>query len=156
MYVIGVRNGTESHPDCEEIVPVANLDAALPCIDDLLLACPLTDDTRNLLSRERIGKLRKGARVLNIARGAVWDQDAVCDALDGGHLDSAFTDVATPEPLPTGHRLWRTPGLIVTPHIAADDRERCNDVTLDILFDNLRAAKAGEPLPNLIDPRKGY
>lgn len=156
MRVIGVRSGTDPHPDCDETIATEHLDSVLSRVDDLLLACPLTERTRNLLSRERIALLRKGARVVNIARGPVWDQEAVCDALDAQHLESAFTDVAVPEPLDRSHRLWRTRGMIVTPHIAADDRERYNDVTLDILFGNLRAAKRGKALPNQVDPHKGY
>jgi glyoxylate/hydroxypyruvate reductase A len=156
MRVIGVRSGADPHPDCDETISTEYLDSVLPRVDDLLLACPLTERTRNLLSRERIALLRKGARVINIARGAVWDQEAVCDALDAEYLESAFTDVTVPEPLDRSHRLWRTRGMIVTPHIAADDRERYNDVTLDILFENLRAAKQGKALPNQVDPHKGY
>jgi hypothetical protein len=60
---------------------------ALARADDVLLACPLTDRTRNLLSRDRLWLLRKGARGVNIARGPVWDQEAVCDALEAGHLE---------------------------------------------------------------------
>lgn len=156
VYVIGVRHGSEPHPDCDETFPADALDTLLPRVDDLVLACPLTESTRNLLSRERIARMRSGARVVNIARGAVWDQDAVCDALEAGHLQSAFTDVTVPEPLPASHRMWGVRGLILTPHIAADDRERYNDVTLDILFENLRAMREGRPLPNRIDSAKGY
>jgi len=156
MRVIGVRNGADPHPDCDETISTDALDGILPRVDDLLLACPLTERTRNLLSRERIALLPKGARVVNIARGPVWDQEAVCDALDAEHLESAFTDVAVPEPLDPNHRLWRTRGMIVTPHVSADDRERYNDVTFDILFKNLRAAKEGKALPNRVDPLKGY
>ena len=94
--------------------------------------------------------------LVNIARGPVWDQEAVCDALESGHLDGAVTDVTVPEPLPADSRLWTTPRLIVTPHISADDRKRYNDNTLDILFANLRALARGERLPNRVDPALGY
>jgi phosphoglycerate dehydrogenase-like enzyme len=156
MHVIGVRNSPGAHPDCDETYTTDALDAVLPKADFLVLACPLTDQTRNLLSRERIALLPKGARLVNIARGAVWDQDAVCDALDAGHLGGCVTDVAVPEPLPAEHRLWRTAGMVVTPHISADDRARYNDRTLDILFRNIRALREGRPLPNRIDPARGY
>ena len=156
MQVIGIRNGRDPHPDCDETHPTEALDEVLPRADFLVLACPLTERTRNILSRERIARLPKGARLVNIARGAVWDQDAVCDALEAGHLGGCVTDVAVPEPLPADHRLWGTPGMIVTPHVSADDRERYNDRTLDILFENLRALRAGRPLPNRVDPAKGY
>jgi phosphoglycerate dehydrogenase-like enzyme len=156
MHVIGVRNGTDPHPDCDETYPTDALEAVLPKADFLVLACPLTERTRNLLSRDRIALLPKGARLVNIARGPVWDQDAVCDALEAGHLEGCVTDVAVPEPLPADHRLWRTPGMVVTPHISADDRARYNDRTLDILFENLRALRENRPLPNRVDPAKGY
>jgi phosphoglycerate dehydrogenase-like enzyme len=156
MHMIGVRNGKTPHPDFDEIVPVDEFDAVLPRIDDLILACPLTPTTRNLLSKERLARLRKGTRVLNIARGAVWDEEAVCDALDSGHLESAFTDVTVVEPLPGDHRMWHTPGMIVTPHISADDREHYNDRTLDILAENLAADLRGDRMPNLVDPVRGY
>ncbi|MBP0445969.1 D-2-hydroxyacid dehydrogenase [Roseomonas sp. SSH11] len=156
MTVIGVRNGAGDHPDCDETHSTDALDRVLPQAEFLVLACPLTDRTRNLLSRERIALLPSGARIVNIARGAVWDQDAVCDALDAGHLEGCVTDVAVPEPLPAEHRLWRTPGMVVTPHVSADDHARYNDRTLDILFENLRAMREGRPMPNRVDPAKGY
>lgn len=156
MHVIGLRHGSEPHPDYHETHPTEALDEVLPRAEFLVLACPLTERTRNLLSRERIALLPQGARLVNIARGAVWDQDAVCDALEAGHLGGCVTDVAVPEPLPPDHRLWRTPGMVVTPHVSADDRERYNDRTLDILFDNLRAMREGRAMPNRVDPAKGY
>ncbi|WP_458096989.1 D-2-hydroxyacid dehydrogenase [Roseomonas sp. WA12] len=156
MHVIGLRHGPEPHPDCDETHPNEALETILPQADFLVLACPLTERTRNLLSRERIALLPRGARIVNIARGAVWDQDAVCDALDSGHLGGCVTDVAVPEPLPAEHRLWTTPGMVVTPHVSADDRERYNDRTLDILFENLRALRNGRAMPNRVDPAKGY
>jgi len=156
MHVIGVRNSAEPHPDCDETYPTSALESVLPKASFLVLACPLTEQTRNLLSRERIALLPKGARLVNVARGGVWDQDAICDALESGHLEGCVTDVAVPEPLPADHRLWRTPGMVVTPHVSADDLARYNDHTLDILFANIRALREGRALPNRIDPARGY
>ncbi|WP_043829547.1 D-2-hydroxyacid dehydrogenase [Muricoccus aerilatus] len=156
MRVIGVRNGAAPHPDCDETHPAEALDSLLPGADFLVLACPLTERTRNILSRERIALLPPGARLVNMARGPVWDQEAVLDALDAGHLEGCVTDVTVPEPPPPGHRIWKTPGMIVTPHISADDLVRYNDRTLDILMENLRALREGQPLPNRVDPARGY
>ncbi|WP_426957875.1 D-2-hydroxyacid dehydrogenase [Muricoccus radiodurans] len=156
MRVIGIRSGADPHPDCDETHPATALDEILPRADFLVLTCPLTPQTRNILSRERIGLLPRGARVVNMARGAVWDQDAIMDALDSGHLDGCVTDVAVPEPLPADHRLWRTPRMIITPHVSSDDDARYNERTLDILFENLRADREGRPLPNRVDPARGY
>ncbi|WP_431281315.1 D-2-hydroxyacid dehydrogenase [Humitalea sp. 24SJ18S-53] len=156
MRVLGVRNSPAPHPDCDEVHPTEALDQVLPRAEFLLLACPLTPATRGLIDARRIGLLPHGAKLVNMARGAVWDQDAVCDALDAGQLDGVVTDVAVPEPLPTGHRLWRTPGMLVVPHVSSDDPQTYNDGTLDILFANLRALRDGRPAPNRVDPARGY
>jgi phosphoglycerate dehydrogenase-like enzyme len=156
MRVIGVRTTPAPHPDCDEVHATASLDAVLPRSEFLLLACPLTPMTRGLIDRRRIGLLPSGAKLVNMARGAVWDQDAVCDALRAGALDGVVTDVAVPEPLPPGHRLWRTAGMMVVPHVSSDDPQTYNDRTLDILFQNLLALRAGKPAPNRVDPARGY
>lgn len=156
MRVLGVRARAEPHPACDEVHATAALDEVLPRAEFLLLACPLTPATRGLIDRRRIALLPQGAKVVNMARGAVWDQDAVCDALEAGHLAGAVTDVAVPEPLPPGHRLWRTPGMLVVPHVSSDDPATYNDRTLDILFENLRALSEGRPAPNRVDPARGY
>jgi phosphoglycerate dehydrogenase-like enzyme len=156
MRVIGVRASAAPHPDCDEVHVTEALDQVLPRAEFLLLACPLTPATRGLLDARRIGLLPRGAKVVNMARGAVWDQDAACDALDSGQLDGVITDVAVPEPLPPGHRLWRTSGMVVVPHVSSDDPLTYNDRTLDILFENLRALRDGRPAPNRVDPTRGY
>jgi glyoxylate/hydroxypyruvate reductase A len=84
------------------------------------------------------------------------DQDALCDALDGGRLAGAVLDVFTPEPVPAGHRLWTTRNLIMTPHVSADDPNTYNDLSLDILFRNLAAARKGDSMPNRFDPARGW
>ncbi|NKC30236.1 D-2-hydroxyacid dehydrogenase [Falsiroseomonas selenitidurans] len=156
MQVIGIRSSATPHPDCDEVHATEALDQVLPRAEFLLLACPLTPATRGLLDRRRIGLLPPGAKLVNMARGAVWDQDAVCDALQAGALDGAVTDVAVPEPLPPGHRLWSTPGLVVVPHVSSDDPATYNDRTLDILFHNLLELRAGRPAPNRVEPSRGY
>lgn len=156
MRVVGVRHGTAPHPDCDETVPFTGIDRVLPRAEYLLMTCPLTPETRNILNRERIALLPRGAKLINMARGAVWDQEAVCDALDAEALDGAITDVAVPEPLPPEHRLWRTRNMLVTPHICCDDKARYNDRTLDVILLNLRERAAGRPMPNRVEPRLGY
>jgi phosphoglycerate dehydrogenase-like enzyme len=156
MRVIGVRAHPAPHSDCAEVHATEALDEVLPRAEFLLLACPLTPATRGLIDRRRVGLLPRGACLVNMARGAVWDQEAVCDALEAGALGGAVTDVTVPEPLPPGHRLWRTPGLLVVPHVSSDDPRTYNDSTIDILFANLRAIRDGLPAPNRVDPNRGY
>ena len=156
MVVTGLRARPAPHPDCAAVLGAEAIDAVLPATDALLLACPLTPATRGVLDRRRIGLLGPGAGVVNIGRGALLDQEALCDALDAGLLAGAVLDVFEPEPLPAGHRIWRTRNLIVSPHTAADDPATYLPRSLDILFDNLRALAAGAPPPNRVDPGRGY
>ena len=156
MQVTGVRANPAPHPDCDAVVGPADLDDVLPATDLLVLACPLTAATRNLLDRRRLNLLPVGAGIVNIGRGELADQDALCDLLDSGHLSGAVLDVFTPEPIPEGHRVWTTPNLIISPHTAADDPDTYNPHSLDIFLDNLRAWRDGKPLPNRFDITRGY
>ena len=72
----------------------------LPETEFLVLACPLTNATRGLMNRDRLERLPSGAGLLNIGRGELIDQDALCDLLDSGHLSGAVLDVFKPEPIP--------------------------------------------------------
>jgi len=156
MRVTGVRASARPHPSCIDVVSAAGLDRVLPPTEFLVLACPLTDATRGMIDRGRLNALPRGAGIVNIGRGALVDQDAMCDLLDSGHLSGAVLDVFTPEPIPSGHRLWTTRNLIVSPHTAADDPNTYNPRSLDLFFDNLGAWREGRPLPNLFDPARGY
>jgi glyoxylate/hydroxypyruvate reductase len=156
MRVTGVRATSQPHPHCAEVVGTAELDRVLPRTEFLVLACPLTEATRGLMDRRRLGLLPRGAGVVNIGRGALVDQDALCDLLDEGHVSGAVLDVFTPEPIPAGHRLWSTRNLIISPHTAADDPNTYNPCSLDLFFANLRAWREGKPMPNLFDTTRGY
>lgn len=156
MQVTGVRTTAEPHPACHTVVATEALDSVLPQAEILYLATPLTPATQGLLSRERIAMLPKGAGLVNVGRGGLVDQEAVMDALDSGQLGGAVLDVFDPEPLPPGHRMWRTSNVIVTPHNSADDPNTYNERSLEILFDNLRAHKAGAAMPNRFDIARGY
>jgi glyoxylate/hydroxypyruvate reductase len=121
-----------------------------------VLACPSTPRTFELLNRRRLALLPRGAGVVNIGRGELVEQEALLDALDEGHLAGAVLDVVTPEPVPPGHRLWRTRHLVMTPHMSAADPLTYNRRTLAIFFVNLAAYREGRPLPNRVDLAAGY
>ncbi|MFL5287410.1 MAG: D-2-hydroxyacid dehydrogenase [Rhodopila sp.] len=156
MQVTGVRAHPAPHPHCARVIGTDALDTVLPETEFLVLACPLTDATRGLIDRRRLGLLPPGAGVVNIGRGELLDQDALCDLLDSFHLSGAVLDVFTPEPIPPGHRLWSTPNVIISPHTAADDPATYNPRSLDIFLENLRAWRDGRPLPNRFDTVRGY
>ena len=155
MRTIGVRTTPAPHPEFDRIVAISDIDSVLPESEFLILACPLLPATLNLMRRERLSRLPKGAKLLNVGRGPLLDQDALCDLLDSGHLDGAIIDVTTPEPLPKGHRAWTTPNLVITPHVSADSPATYNPDSLDILLENLRAHRAGTSLPNQVDLGRG-
>jgi phosphoglycerate dehydrogenase-like enzyme len=156
MTVTGVRANPSPHPLCARVIGVEGLDAALAETKFLVLACPLTGATRGLIDRRRLELLPRGAGVVNIGRGELLDQDALCDRLDSGLLSGAVLDVFDPEPIPAGHRLWNTPNLIISPHTAADDPATYNSISLDLFLENLRAWRDGRPLPNRYDIARGY
>jgi phosphoglycerate dehydrogenase-like enzyme len=156
MHVTGVRTEARKNPDCDVVVAAGNLDSVLPVTEFLLLATPLTAATRNMITRERLKMLPRGAGLINIGRGALVDQDSVCDLLDSGHLGGAVLDVFVPEPVPENHRLWTTKNLIMSPHTCADDPRTYNPMTLDVLFDNLRARHEGRAAPTEVDFSRGF
>ena len=156
--VIGVRRSLRPCPEyADEVHLLEDLDSLLPQADVVAITLPGTDATRGLMSRERLAKMKEGAVLLNVGRGFIVDTEALCDALERGHLSGAGVDVSDPEPLPPTHRLWNIPTAVVTPHISGfyhlrDTHERI----VGIFLENLRHFQAGEPLRNLVDFATGY
>jgi D-2-hydroxyacid dehydrogenase (NADP+) len=117
LRVIGVRRSPASDGDpVDRMVHPSELDTVLPQADWLALATPLSDETRGLIDARRLALLPEGARILNVARGAVIDEAAMVQALASGRLGGAYLDVFTTEPLPPESPLWTLPNVIVTPH----------------------------------------
>lgn len=156
MHSVGVRTRALAHPDFDAVVSVDDLDAVLPKVEFLVLAAPLTPRTQGMIGRDRLERLPEGAFVINIGRGALIEQEALCDLLDSGRLGGAVLDVFVPEPIPAGHRLWTTRNLMITPHVAADDPKTYAADSLKLFQINLAAFEAGEPMPNLFDIKRGY
>jgi len=95
------------------------LDELLPLADIVVLATPLTTETRHMIDAVRLAKMKRGSLLVNVGRGAVVETDALTSALRDGKIRAAL-DVTDPEPLPRGHPLWKAPNLLVTPHVATD------------------------------------
>ena len=157
-HVIGVRRTDTRCPDyADEVHLTADLDRLLPLADVVAVTLPGTKETAGLLDRRRIGLMKPGAVVLNVGRGIVIDTEALCDALESGHLGGAGLDVTDPEPLPPDHRLWDIPNAVITPHISGfyhlpETLERI----IQISASNLKAFAEGKPLRNIIDFSTGY
>lgn len=156
--VIGVRRSLRPCPEyADEVHLLEDLDSLLPHADVVAITLPGTDATRGLMSRERLAKMKEGAVLLNVGRGFIVDTEALCDALERGHLSGAGVDVTDPEPLPPTHRLWNIPTAVVTPHISGFYHLReTHERIVGIFLENLRHFQAGEPLRNLVDFATGY
>jgi glyoxylate/hydroxypyruvate reductase A len=126
---------------------------ALAETDIAINLLPLTPETRGLLDARFFAALPAQAAVVNLARGAhVVDADLLA-ALDGGHLRHAVLDVFHTEPLPAGHPYWQHPQVTVLPHAAAQTDPRS---AATVAVRNLRAARDGDPLQQLVDRQRGY
>ncbi|MBX3651792.1 MAG: D-2-hydroxyacid dehydrogenase [Burkholderiales bacterium] len=156
LKVIGVRRSAQKNRHADRVVTYRQLDRVLPLADFLVLAVPLTAETRKLLNAARMDLLKPSAGVINIARGPVIDQDALEKRLRSGRLAGAVLDVVEPEPLPADATLWTAPNLIITPHVSCDDGEHYIDISLDLWFENLALFLAGKKLKRRIDPKLGY
>lgn len=102
-----------------DIHAMTDLPRLLPAHDVVVLMLPLTDDTRHLAGQDFLSRMRDGAILVNAARGGVVDTDALLAETASGRL-RAILDVTDPEPLPAGHPLWHTPGVLITPHVAGN------------------------------------
>jgi phosphoglycerate dehydrogenase-like enzyme len=142
-------------PGVASYVASDQLHQVLPEVDALVLACPLTEQTRGLIGAAELALMRQGSVLVNISRGAVVDEEALVSALRAGHLRGACLDVFATEPLPAGSPLWDMPNVIVSPHSAATVAAE-NALLTDLFIDNLQRWLAGKPLRNTYDRVAGY
>ena len=154
--VTGVRRSGGPHAAVERMTTPTQLDEELSRADILVLTCPLTPETRDLIGADELARMPKGASLLNIARAGIVDYIALRSALVSGHLSGAILDVFEEEPLPSSSPLWDTPNLMVFPHVSADAPDGYVDRCLAILADNILRARSGKAFRNEVDPRFGY
>ena len=98
---------------------ITEFDEFLPQLDVIILILPLTKESQNFINADRLKRMKDGATLINVARGAIVDTDALVAELHTGRI-TAGLDVTDPEPLPSGHPLWSAPNLIISPHVGGD------------------------------------
>jgi D-3-phosphoglycerate dehydrogenase len=156
MRVVAVDPHVTAKPDgIAELWPMDGLPELLRQSDFVLISCPYTDQTHNLIDRRALALMKPTAFLINIARGGIVDEAALTDALRGGRLAGAGLDVCETEPLPADSPLWDCPNLVLTPHCAGLSSHRMRRLT-ELFCDNLKRYLAGQPLRNLVDKTRGY
>jgi phosphoglycerate dehydrogenase-like enzyme len=149
LKVIGVRRSALTPDDpVDEMHPPSKLHELLPRADWIVIACPLTSQTRNLVDAQAFKQMRKGARLINIARGEVMDEAAFIEAIRSGHLGGAALDAHIQEPLPADSPIWDLPNVIVSPHNASasvGNEQRC----AEMFIANFGHMARGEPMFNV-------
>lgn len=156
--VSGVRRrpGLGVPPGFHEIHGPSELDGLLPLADVVVLATPLTEETRAILDAQRMKGLKPGVIVANVARGALLDEEALVTGLTAGRIRGAVLDVFAKEPLAGDSPLWHLPRVVWTPHVSGVSPRRFWDRLQDLILDNWARYRAGESLRNLVDKRAGY
>jgi len=141
--------------DIAGVALVHALPELIASCDHVVIAAPATPATRHLFNRDAFAAIKPGAHLVNIARGALVDQDALRVALDDGRVAMASLDAVEPEPLPDGHWMYTHPRVRLSPHISWS-MPGAADLLIDAFVDNLRRYQAGEPLTGLVDVAAGY
>ncbi|MBP63249.1 MAG: phosphoglycerate dehydrogenase [Planctomycetaceae bacterium] len=156
MRVIAVDlHATTKPEEVESLWPMERIESMLAASDVVLVSCPYTPETRRLINSERLWQMKSSAILVNISRGGIVDEQALCEVLQNGHLRGAGLDVTETEPLPADSPLWDTPRLVITPHCAGISPGRNRRLT-EFFCENLRRYLAGESLANVIDQKRGY
>ena len=144
MTVLGVRRDVSKTVDgIDELHPTSAFLSLVPRADVVVLACPLTDETRGLMGDQAFAAMKPSAYLINVARGGCVDQGALIATLDDGRIAGAGIDVTEPEPLPSDSKLWSFENVILTPHTAGETRAY-EDNVLDALIENLERLWRGE------------
>ena len=155
LHVIGIRRGPRRPDDpVDELHPPGALRELAPRCDWLIIACPLTPETRGLVDAGLIAALPDGARIISISRGEIVKEDALIAALSSGRLAGAYLDVFEAEPLPPDSPLRDLPNVLISPHNAgasAGNAERL----LALFLDNLGRWLRGDALVNEVKPGNG-
>ncbi|WP_310498104.1 NAD(P)-dependent oxidoreductase [Sandarakinorhabdus sp.] len=142
MRIIACRASDAPSPD--PWITVAPLDEVIAQADHLVIAAPIGASTQDLLDGARLGRMKRDAHIVNIARGGIIDQEALLAEFARDRLWASL-DVTDPEPLPTGHPLIGHPRARITPHLSWSDPD-INRRVLERLAENIRRMDASEPL----------
>jgi len=163
MRVLAMRRSVErrmtgaeaGNAAVDEMLPPSELTYLLGESDYVVVALPLTPESRELIGEAELRAMKPNAVIVNIGRGAIIDEAALVRALKEGWIAGAALDVFQQEPLSPESELWGLENVIVTPHISGGT-PRYMERAVELFCDNLQRYLAGEPLRNVVDPARGY
>lgn len=144
MRVIGIKREIKKHDgSCHQVCPPSDFPHLLPDADFVVLTCPLTSETANLIEAKALAAMSPNAYLINVARGGCVDQRALAHAREQGQIAGAGIDTTVDEPLDARSPLWAFENVIITPHTAGETR-RYEDNVIDVLLENLQRLWANE------------
>jgi len=149
------RTARDADPDFGVVHPMERLDEALAEADYVVLAAPLTPQTRGMIDAAALDRMRPSARLINVGRGALVAEADLVKALRDGRIAGAALDVFEDEPLPESSPLWDMPNVVVSPHMSGDV-VGWRDELVRLFAANFDRYVAGRPLHNVVDKRLGY
>ncbi|MFD0684649.1 D-2-hydroxyacid dehydrogenase [Actinomadura fibrosa] len=149
------RTARAADPDLGTVHPAERLHDALAEADYVVLAAPLTPATHHMIGAAALDRMKPTARLVNVGRGRLVDEDALVAALRDGRIAGAALDVFADEPLPPSSPFWDLPQVIVSPHMSGD-AVGWRDELVRLFTDNLARFTAGRPLRNVVDKRIGH
>lgn len=155
VTVWGSRRHPEPLPNFDKIVGVDEWRSLLPAADYVVIATPLTPETKGLIDEAALSSMRQSAYLINIARGAIVDEAVLITALREGWIAGAGLDTVATEPLPPESPLWSLPNAFITPHCSALS-PRLRERIAQLFIDNLQRYQTGQPLRNVVDKQAGY
>lgn len=146
----------QDKPDCvDSLLPADALHAVLAEVDIAILCVPLNSQTHHMIDAAALATMKPDSILINVARGAVVDESALVDALQGNAISAVGLDVTEVEPLADASPLWEMSNVIITPHVGAQSARRVDDSTA-LFCENLRRFLAGDPLRNVVDKQLGF
>jgi phosphoglycerate dehydrogenase-like enzyme len=157
-HCVGVRRNLDQPlpKGFEAVYGVDSLDEHLGNADVVVLAAPLTASSSGLFDAKRLKRMKRGSILVNVARGALVDEQALAAELKSGHLRGAVLDVFTQEPLASDSPLWHLRNALVSPHISPVSPGRFWPRALEVFCDNWNRYHRGATLRNLVDKQAGY
>lgn len=155
VTLVGFNTGGRSAEHFDQCYPIHLLERWIQRFDVLVLAVPATDDTRHLIGRNLLRKMKERAVLINVSRGTVLDETALLDQLNAGRFLGVALDVFDQEPLSPESPFWSIERVYVTPHNCWVSELR-NERRFETILENLKRYRQQQPLLNVVDLKKGY